>query len=281
MYYLLFLITLSCNLFASSYLPLTGIKDAERLTILNEVYNPATIAFLKEMGISPGMHVLDVGSGIGLISAEIAELVGPQGHVTCLDSSDEQLEIGKLVANARGLDNLSFVQKSAFEMQTLENSFDCIYIRFLLMHVQNPEKILLNAYNLLKPSGKVIIEEPTGLDPIMCYPMTQSFQDYLTIGRAQFKLYNTDCAIGSRLPQLLSQLNFKNFSTKLFHPILQTAREKKLIRFAVNTLTPAMVKSGLYSEEAMKQMSENLREIEEHPFYFVTYFELAQVCAER
>lgn len=277
----LFCLALVSNLLGSTYLPLTGVKDAERLTILNEVYNPASIAFLKEMGISSGMDVLDVGSGIGLMSAEIAELVGPLGHVTCLDAIQEQLDIGKVVAKARGLENLSFIQGSAFEMQNLTQRFDCIYIRFLLMHVQNPERILLNAYNLLKPSGKIIIEEPTGLETITCSPMIENFQEYLNIGRFQFQLYNTDCAFGCKLPKLLVGMNYKIISSKLFHPILQTSREKKLIRLAVDTLTPAMVKSKLYTEDAMKQISENIREIEDHPFYFVTYFELAQVCAER
>jgi protein-L-isoaspartate(D-aspartate) O-methyltransferase len=51
---------------------------------------PAIVAImLQQLGIQPGMRVLEIGAGTGYNAALLAELTGPTGHVTTVDIDEE------------------------------------------------------------------------------------------------------------------------------------------------------------------------------------------------
>lgn len=288
-------IALSCaafSLFCSSplhskdgptqtHIPPVGVKDAKRLSLLNQIYNPSSIAFLKKMGISEGMTVLDLGCGSGIMSCELSMLVGPTGRVICVDNSDEQLEIAEARAICKGLTNLEFIKLRASDLAHLEAQVDAVYCRFFLMHLKHPELALKNVFQLLKPHGKLFVEEPTGLDTIKCYPMTESFAGFLDLGYQQFQIYHTDPAIGSKLAGQLHDLGFSTVSSQLFHPILQTPDERSMIRLSAEALSFAFVEKQLLSKESMQAICQGLKVVENDPMYFVTYLQVAQICAEK
>ena len=70
----------------SSYALSTGEQDRERLIILNELHNPLSLHSLE---INPGMRVLTVGCGIGLLELEIAKKVTQEGLVIATDISSD------------------------------------------------------------------------------------------------------------------------------------------------------------------------------------------------
>ena len=69
----------------------TGEAAAYRLGILHELYGPGTRRVLLEAGLRRGMRVADLGCGVGMVTALLADLVGPEGHVVGIDSSAAQL----------------------------------------------------------------------------------------------------------------------------------------------------------------------------------------------
>ena len=73
------------------YVLATGEAAAERLRILHGLYGPGTHRVLLASGLRRGMRVADLGCGVGLVTALLAELVGPEGQVVGLDASAAQL----------------------------------------------------------------------------------------------------------------------------------------------------------------------------------------------
>ena len=69
---------------------------------------------LLEAGLRSGMRVADFGCGVGLVTALLAELVGPEGHVVGLDASRQRTLAPVLVEHmpADGT-NVRFVEASA------------------------------------------------------------------------------------------------------------------------------------------------------------------------
>lgn len=57
---------------------------------ISSASQPAIVAImLQQVDIAPGMNVLEVGAGTGYNAALLAELTGPEGHVTTVDIGEE------------------------------------------------------------------------------------------------------------------------------------------------------------------------------------------------
>ena len=60
-------------------------RERRRLALQASIINPLTENFLRRAGVSAGMHVLELGCGIGEVSLIAARLIGPHGHLHCID----------------------------------------------------------------------------------------------------------------------------------------------------------------------------------------------------
>jgi demethylmenaquinone methyltransferase/2-methoxy-6-polyprenyl-1,4-benzoquinol methylase len=111
-------------------------------------------------GLKPGMKVLDVACGTGLVAVEAAKILGTDADITCLDPS------GGMLSVARGkLPGTTFVQGRAEAMPFADNSFDFLTMGYALRHVTTLEAAFREYHRVLRPGGKVLILEvtkPTG-----------------------------------------------------------------------------------------------------------------------
>jgi protein-L-isoaspartate(D-aspartate) O-methyltransferase len=73
---------------------------------ISSASQPAIVAImLQQLAIEPGMRVLEIGAGTGYNAALLAELAGPNGHVTTVDIDEE------IAAEARAhLDSAGYSQ---------------------------------------------------------------------------------------------------------------------------------------------------------------------------
>lgn len=107
---------------------------------------------VAKLGIAHGAHVLDVGSGTGLLAAHVAEIVGPEGRVVGIDPLPLRIEI----ASRKARPNLRFEVGDARDLSAFESaSFDVVYLNAVFHWL--PEKLgpLRELARVLKPSGKL------------------------------------------------------------------------------------------------------------------------------
>ena len=81
---------------AEKYCYTVGEKGQEGLNILEKSFNAQTLYFLLKHGLQAGMSVLDIGCGLGLMTQEIAKVVGPQGQVVAIDNNANQMHAAKI-----------------------------------------------------------------------------------------------------------------------------------------------------------------------------------------
>src|SRR5205809_890893 len=95
--------------------------ETQRLMLLAKALNLPLQRWLEDAGVSPGMRVLDVGTGAGDVALVAGAMVGPQGSVVGVDMNAALLESARERASAAGLGNVSFVQGDLRENLALAN----------------------------------------------------------------------------------------------------------------------------------------------------------------
>lgn len=99
----------------------------------------ATAAFAAEVGFAPGMHILDVGCGIGGPSRFFAR----RGcRVTAIDLTEDYVRTAEALARRVGLaDRVSYRQASALALPFAPATFDGAYMMHVGMNIR--DKLLL------------------------------------------------------------------------------------------------------------------------------------------
>jgi demethylmenaquinone methyltransferase/2-methoxy-6-polyprenyl-1,4-benzoquinol methylase len=108
---------------------------------------------LARAGLRPGMRLLDVATGTGLVAREAARLLGGAHGVFGLDPSAGMLvECRKAVA-AR------LVQGVGESLPYRDRQFDMLTMGYALRHVGDLERAFAEYSRVLKPGGRVVILE--------------------------------------------------------------------------------------------------------------------------
>jgi ubiquinone/menaquinone biosynthesis C-methylase UbiE len=188
-----------------------GSAGYRRLQMLARVQNPNTLEVLRQAGLCPGMHCLDVGCGSGDVTFELAWLAGPDGSATGLDMDPVKLGLATDEAAARGLANVTFREASVRDWHE-PAAYDLVFSRFLLQHLADPAAALARMWAAVRPGG-VLIAQDADFTGLFCDPpnagftfYAEKYQQALALnggdpGMAR-KLYRSFLAAGLPDPQL-------------------------------------------------------------------------------
>jgi len=143
---------------ADHYLLGDDSRAIQRLLLLGQIYEPITRRVFAEAGITTGMRVLDVGCGPGDVSLIAADLVGETGHVLGVDDSPDMARVAAARTRAAGLAHVSFVTGDLRDL-ALDQQFDVLVGRFILMHLAEPETVLRRLLQYVRPGGIVVFQE--------------------------------------------------------------------------------------------------------------------------
>ena len=125
--------------------------DYERLGFVH-----ACAARLLELAhLQHAAHVLDVGTGTGLVALAAARVVGKEGSVTGLDFSARMLESAHQQLARTNLTNVSFVQGTAENLEFPDLSFDAVLCASALFFVPDMVQAVREFYRVLKPGARV------------------------------------------------------------------------------------------------------------------------------
>ncbi|GMN46226.1 hypothetical protein TIFTF001_015402 [Ficus carica] len=115
-----------------------------------------TKEFVEKLELKPGQKVLDVGCGIGGGDFYMAENFGVE--VVGIDLSINMISLA--LERATGLKcSVEFEVADCTKKEYPENSFDVIYSRDTILHIQDKPALFRSFYKCLKPGGKVLISD--------------------------------------------------------------------------------------------------------------------------
>jgi len=113
---------------------------------------------------APGQRILEVGPGTGYYALEVAEWIGPDGHLDVFDLQREMLDHTLLRAEQRELRNIVALQGDARSLPFGDDCFDAAYLVTVLGEIPDQEAALSELARVVKPGGRVVVGELFG-DP--------------------------------------------------------------------------------------------------------------------
>ena len=138
------------------------------------ILRPYTEGFFRRAGISQGMSVLDLGSGMGDVAILAGDIVGPGGRVIGLERARQRtVEQG---CSSR----VSFLATNLDDFSTTEQ-FDAVVGRYVLQYQPDAAATLRRLTAFLKPGGIVAFHEVDFTCPHLSFPPCELFDQVVGI----------------------------------------------------------------------------------------------------
>ena len=185
-----------------------GSDDVEiaRLQAQAAIIAEPTALLFHRGGIRPGMRVLDLGSGPGDVSFQVAEIVGPQGSVVGVEQDPAQIAVATQRRDRLNLDNIEFRQGDARTFVD-EEPFDAAVCRLLLMHLPDAADVLAHHMQNLRPGG-VFVAVDYDMGGARALPEVELYSRVRDWLKAGFEYAHADPFVGMRLPVLFGQAGY-------------------------------------------------------------------------
>jgi SAM-dependent methyltransferase len=260
------------------YVLATGNAAANRLRILHNVYGPGARELLLRAGIRRGMSVVDLGCGVGMTTQLLAELVGPTGEVVGVDYNAAQIEQARALL-PMGLSNVRFVEASAADTGLGREAFDAVYCRFLLIHLQDPESVLHEMHELLKPEGIIAIEDGD-LTSASSEPRSK-LEEFSNLFGALGPKWGVDYTLGRRLFHLVLNAKFSQVEITFNQPVFSKGENKRLLELSVIEAGPSFVSAGLVSHDQLNETVAEMRRLSDDETVLAVMPRMSQVWARK
>jgi SAM-dependent methyltransferase len=105
-----------------------------------------------------GSRILEAGCGVGAQTVALASN-SPEALITSIDISESSVAQATKAVNEAGLNNVTLRQADIFKLPFEADSFDHIFVCFVLEHLAHPVKALLELRKALKPGGTITVIE--------------------------------------------------------------------------------------------------------------------------
>jgi len=155
---------------------------------------------------SESSMVLEAGCGVGAQTITLARN-SPGALFTAIDISADSIMAARAKVEAVGIRNVQFRQADIFDLPFAPESFDHVFVCFVLEHLSQPVKALVALKKLLRPNGTItVIEGDHG--SAYFHPDDEAAREAI---RCQVELQHAaggDASIGRQLFPLLTEAGF-------------------------------------------------------------------------
>lgn len=144
----------------------------------------------------PGMSVLDVGSGPGTITVDLARRVSP-GRVTALDATEPALDHTRAEAHRQGIE-LAYLVSDAHAIGAPDATYDVVHAHQVLQHVADPVKVLGEMRRVCRPGG-IVAARDSDYAGFTWFPQLPALNEWLALYRRVARRNGGEPDAGRRL----------------------------------------------------------------------------------
>jgi ubiquinone/menaquinone biosynthesis C-methylase UbiE len=247
----------------SHYVIHGGVAGKQRMEVVARAYWPTTLLLLQRAGIRQGMNCLDLGCGAGDVAFEIARLVGPTGRVTGVDMDSVKLELARERATKEGVTNVKFRQANVFEWGE-DSVYDLIYVRFLLTHLPERERVVPKLVRALRHGGALAVED-INFEGYVSYPPNSAHDRYVALYREVVRLRGGDADIGPKLLSMLAGAGLQDVGLQIVYPEHKEGSGKEISILTMIGISEAVLAEKLIEEQELRDVISELERYTRDP----------------
>ncbi|RXF71707.1 methyltransferase domain-containing protein [Arcticibacter tournemirensis] len=199
-------------------------------------YNPFT-AILKGT-------VLELGCGTGIDAINLGNLLGKEVKIVGIDHDSRMID--KAISAAADNENVEFILSEASPIPFEDATLSGIRTERLIQHLKEPQKVINEAYRVLKPGQPLVIVE-TDWSNLSFYNADTAIEGKVSRYLTDEKINNGRAA--RQLTGYLEKAEFKNIKLEVFPFVLKSLKEVFTYLLIDQSLTEMKSKGYLNAEE--------------------------------
>lgn len=187
----------------------TDPAELARLGLQSHLFSSESAAIWHRAGFRAGQTILDVGSGPGFTSRELAGFIGPTGKVLAVDESQKYLDY---INSLERQPHMAEIQTRRDDVQTMNlapSSLDGAYARWVLCFVANPEAVVERVARALKPGACFAVQEYARYTGLTWGPQRTMNTRIMDAVAHSWKTRGGDPDVGLRLPSYMDRHNLE------------------------------------------------------------------------
>lgn len=226
-------------------------------------------------------NVLEIGCGVGAQS-EILLRRFPNINLSSIDFMNEQIRAAKKhiedfkIFNSRW----NIQQMDAEHLQYEDQSFDGVFICWMLEHTKNPLLVLNEAFRVLKPGGLIVVNEVMNFTFFLDPYSPKIWQYWMAFNDYQYD-QSGDPFVGVKLGQFLKKCRFNDIKTNV--KTLHLDDRQPQLRASILTewldllesAAPRLIESNYINEPLFNEMQSEFKEVKENknPVFFYSFMQ--------
>lgn len=224
-----------------------GTNDAEleRLGFQHRVWSEQAFAIWDRAGFTYGQQLLDLGSGPGFATLDLARIVGPQGRIVAVDASARFLQYLRARQQAEQIKNVESVELDVHELNLPKGSFDGAYARWVLCFVADPGRVIANVAAALRPGGVFAVQDYFNYVSLSLAPRSAIMEKVVKAVDASWRARGGDPDVMARVPAMMTAAGMR---VREIRPQCRVARPGSLLWQWPTTFfrnfVPTLVESG-------------------------------------
>lgn len=270
-------------------------ESTVRQSILNLCFRHTTHNAFALSGLQglaeaqPHTRLLEIGCGSGYSTIDTARQFKTV-HITAVDTNPEMIAAAR--RNLQAPEHSDVQSRIEFCVQNGEtvmpNQFDAVWMRFVVVHVPDPELLVQAAVRALKPNGILLVEDTNVSGCVNDPPFFANELLHKTHIPASLRL-GGDVRRGPFIGRYMSTAGLSRIRCNTFSPLFArgislepwcpTASRMKLdteahfdlgvqlVRMSLESLAPKILEFGLVTQDDLDRAWESVRRVEEGPDY--------------
>jgi SAM-dependent methyltransferase len=129
-------------------------EEERRLRLLEGLADARSFRLLAEAGVTDGWDCAELGAGGGSVAGWLSDRVGIDGRVMAVDL------YARFLAPLSERLNLEVVEADLETIELASGSFDLVHTRNVLVHLRDPDDVVIKLIDAVRPGRVLLFEEP-------------------------------------------------------------------------------------------------------------------------